>query len=160
MRERRPGSLVLASLVALAACASEHAHDHGGDVHQVRDPATEPCDAASWRALAPDLRECKLAAVVLDGEQLRRANLSDASLHGASLLRADLFKAALTGAVLTRASLDGAKLTSARLGGADLTGASLIGAVLTNANLAGAKLDGARTDATTTCPSGDPGPCW
>ncbi|HWO21410.1 MAG TPA: pentapeptide repeat-containing protein [Kofleriaceae bacterium] len=160
MHQLRLGSGVPAALVALAACAAEHAHDRGGDVHQVRDPATEPCDATNWRALAPDLRECKLGAVGLDGERLRRANLCDASLVGASLARADLFKAALTGAVLVRANLDGAKLTNARLGGADLTGASLIGAVLTNADLAGAKLDGARTDATTTCPSGDPGPCW
>jgi uncharacterized protein YjbI with pentapeptide repeats len=160
MRDRSPGSLALASLLAIAACASEHGHDPGGGEHHVRDPATEPCDAGNWRALAPDLRECKLGAVVLDGERLRRANLSDAGLASASLARADLFKAALTGAVLTGANLDGAKLTSARLGGADLTGASLYGAVLVNATLTGARLDGARTDATTTCPAGNPGPCW
>ncbi|HSK02917.1 MAG TPA: pentapeptide repeat-containing protein [Kofleriaceae bacterium] len=148
-------------LIALGACAGEHAHDHeGGETHHARDPATEPCDAINWRALAPDLRECRLAASPLDGELLRRANLSDAVLAGASLLRADLFKASLTAADLRYANLDGAKLTGAKLSGADLTGASLIGAVLTHATLTGARLDGATTDATTTCPTGNPGPCW
>jgi uncharacterized protein YjbI with pentapeptide repeats len=160
MRGCQSGYLASVLLVVLGACAGDHGHDPGGDTHHVRDPATEPCDASNWRALAPDLRECRLALMPLDGERLRRANLSDASLAGASLAGADLFKATLAAADLARANLDGAKLTSAKLSGADLTGASLIGATLTNATLTGARLDGARTDATTTCPAGNPGPCW
>ena len=101
MRVYQTGYLALAPMLALGACAMEHSHDQGGDVHHVRDPATEPCDASNWRALAPDLRECKLPAAALAGERLRRARLSDASLAGASLERADLFKAVLTAAVLT-----------------------------------------------------------
>lgn len=151
----------LIGAVTLGACAPGHEHVHAlGDEHHVRDLATEPCDAANWSVLAPDLRECGLTATSLDGERLRRADLSDASLAGASLAGADLFKARLTAASLTQANLDGAKLTSANLDGADLTGASLIGAMLINATFVGARLEGARTDVTTTCPAGTPGPCW
>ena len=157
----------LALALALTACAGgsqEEGHDHGGGDaggdHQVRDPASEPCDAGNWRELLPDLRQCDLAGELLDGESLRRADLSDANLAGASLAGADLFTAVLAAAVVTDADLDGAKLTSVNLIGADLTGASLIGAVLINADLSEATLAGAATDETTTCPDGDPGPCW
>ena len=157
----------LALAFALTACAGgsqEEGHDHaGGDAggdHEIRDPATEPCDASNWRQLLPDLRQCDLAGEVLDGESLRRADLSDADLAGASLAGADLFAGVLAAAVVTDADLDGAKLTSVDLTGADLTGASLIGAVLINADLSEATLAGAATDETTTCPDGDPGPCW
>jgi hypothetical protein len=162
MRLCPSGYLLLALTAALGACASQHDHVHELDdgVHHVRDPATEPCDASNWRVLAPDLRECGLAAATLDGESLRRANLSDGELAGASLARADLFKADLTRAVLTGANLGGAKLTNATLSGADLTGASLVGAMLINATFTAARLDGVTTDATTICPDGTPGPCW
>lgn len=147
----------LALALVLTACAGgsqdDGHHQVGGDAggeHEVRDPATEPCDAGNWRQLFPDLRQCDLAAERLDGESLRRADLSDADLTGASLTGADLFTAVLARAVVTDADLDGAKLTSVDLTGADLTGASLVDAVLINAD----------TDETTTCPDGEPGPCW
>ena len=156
----------LALALVLTACAGgseKDGHHAGGDAggeHEVRDPATEPCDPGNWRQLFPDLRECDLAGEVLDGESLRRADLSDADLTGASLEGADLFTAVLAAAVVTDAELDGAKLTSVDFAGADLSGATLIGAVLINADLSGATLAGAATDETTTCPDGDPGPCW
>lgn len=150
--------------VALVGCHGVHGHDaddHAGDEdHHVRDPALEPCDASNWWSLFPDLRECDLAAVFLDGQSLRRANLTGANLAGASLANVDLFTASLANANVTEASLDGAKLTSVDFSNADLSGSWLRGAVLSNATLAGAVVDGATTDESTTCPTGNPGPCW
>lgn len=152
-------------VIVVAGCASDGGHDHGEDVPEdhhgaTRDPATEPCDASNWRDLVPDLRQCHLASQTLDGESLRRVDLSEANLENARLVGADLFTARLRAAHLQGAALDQAKLTGADLGGADLTGASLRGANLTNANLTSAQLVGAITDETTTCPTGDVGPCW
>ena len=144
----------------------DHLHDeHGeGDLgdeeHPHRDPELEPCDAANWRTLAPDLRLCQLATSSLDFEILRRVDLTSAELEGASLFRADLFKATLATARLRGAMLDEAKLTGANLAGADLTDASLLGATLTGAHLDGAITTGALTDATTVCTTGQSGPCW
>jgi hypothetical protein len=138
----------------------EHGGTDSGDEHDTRDPATEPCDASNWSELFPDLRECDLAGEVLDGASLRRADLSDAMLAGASLRGADLFTAVLARSIASDADLAGAKLTAADLTAADLTGASLVGAVLIQADLTGATLEGTTTDETTTCPDGDPGPCW
>jgi hypothetical protein len=166
-----PCVVVLA--LALGACGS--ADELGGEPHQhdpvdeavpheehtePRDVATQPCDAGNWRALNPDLRECRLASVNLDGTSMRRSNLSNADLRGASLVGADLFKAVLSHASLAGADVAGANLTSVDLTGANLTGANLEGTRLTNAVLRDALLGGARTDASTTCPSGTPGPCW
>lgn len=160
----RDGWVVLTMVVAVLAGCATNDHDHGDgatdDGHHVRDPAVEPCGADNWRALVPDLRQCELTAVVLDGESLRRADLSDARLAGASLAGADLFKAVLHAGSLAGANLAGAKLTSADLTDADLTGVSLIGATLTNATFTGAVLEGVTTDATTICPAGTSGPCW
>jgi uncharacterized protein YjbI with pentapeptide repeats len=153
--------LALVTGVALGACTAGDLHEEATHVHHhVRDLATEPCDTSNWSVLVPDLRECTLTTAVLAGESLRRVDLSSARLIEVNLERADLFKAVLTAANLAQANLAGAKLTNASLSGADLTGASLSGAVLINATLTGAKLDGATTDATTTCPAGNPGPCW
>lgn len=162
MRVCNTAYIALLSSAAMTACTPDDGHDEQATHvhHHVRDLATEPCDAGNWRALAPDLRACMLASVSLAGESLRRANLSAAGLAGVDLERADLFKAVLNNADLVHADLAGAKLTSASLDGADLTGASLTGATLINATFTGARLDGATTDATTTCPSGYPGPCW
>jgi uncharacterized protein YjbI with pentapeptide repeats len=138
----------------------DHHHADDQDEHQVRDPATQPCDAGNWQELKPDLRECRLAGATLDGQSLRRVDLSNAELGAASLEAADLFKAVLTDAAAAGADLDRANLTSADLSRADLTGASLRGTKLTNAKVDGAILLGALTDETTTCPAGLPGPCW
>ena|SRR6266545_3735409 len=140
------------------SAAHDHSHDAGD--HHVRDPATEPCDAGNWASLYPDLRDCDLAGVVLDNGFLRRADLTGANLTGASLANADLFTATLVAATAADIRLDGAKLTAVDATGADLTRASLRGAVLFEATLADALLDGAITDATTTCPTGQEGPCW
>lgn len=155
---------VIAALAA--ACAGgdpSDVHDHGadgGDLHHVRDPATEPCDRTNWFELLPDLRECDLAGALLDGANLRRVDLSDAILTGARMHGVDLFTAALVRATASDAVLDAASLTAADLSDVDLTGASLLGADLTQVDLTGATVDRAATDPTTTCPDGEPGPCW
>jgi hypothetical protein len=171
---RSPMMLYVVMLtLGLGACgpgdesgSEPHEHDHGDATvpHQEhtapRDVATQPCDASNWLALNPDLRECRLASVNLDGTSMRRSNLSKADLTGASLVGADLFKAVLSYASLAGANVAGANFTSVDLTGANLTGANLEGTTLTNAVLTDALLDGARTDASTTCPNGTPGPCW
>ncbi len=167
----KPYAITLA--LALGACGpgehgdSAHEHDpgdetaqHDGHTTEPRDVATQPCDAGNWRELNPDLRECRLVSAPLDGTSMRRSNLSKADLTGASLVGADLFKAVLNQASLAGANVAGANLTSVDLTGANLTGANLEGTRLTNAVLKDAVLDGARTDMTTTCPNGLPGPCW
>ena len=153
-------SLVLVSV--LVACVSEHHSDdpaHDPD-HTVRDPATEPCDASNWRALFPDLRQCELGGQQLDGESLRRADLTQSRKVAATLVGADMFKAVFIGADLTNADLRGAKLTSSDFKNANLTNASFVGATLTNAIFTNASRTGAVTDETTICPLGTPGPCW
>lgn len=167
----RSCGLVLA--LVLGACGSagvpgEEPHDHGPDEgsgqhdghREPRDLATQPCDAGNWRELNPDLRECRLAGAALNGTSLRRSDLSNADLRGASLVGADLFKAVVRQALLAGTDMAGANLTSVDLTGANLTGASLAGARLTNAVLSGAILEGAKTDTSTICPNGAPGPCW
>jgi hypothetical protein len=158
--------------LALGACGhseaghGSHEHDPGDDAGQhtehppPRDLATQPCDAGNWRELNPDLRECRLAGLNLDGTSMRRSNLINADLTGASLVGADLFKALLSHASLAAANMAGANLTSVDLTGANLTGANLSGAQLTNAVLIDALLEGATTDMSTACPNGTPGPCW
>jgi uncharacterized protein YjbI with pentapeptide repeats len=84
--------------------------------------------------------EC--AGCDLSGAQLGGIQAPGAKLTNANLANADLYGASLRGADLTGAMLDGANLEMA-----DLTGA--IGAVL----------GAARTDARTSCPDGNAGPC-
>ncbi|NAS26016.1 hypothetical protein GT755_30625 [Herbidospora sp. NEAU-GS84] len=74
-----------------------------------------------------------LASVVLEGADLRDANLFTANLIGANLSDANL----------NRARLDGANLKDADLSRADLRDAHLNSANLSRANLTGAKLNGA-----------------
>lgn len=145
----------------LVACVSEHhSDDSPHDHHTVRDPATQPCDASNWRALFPDLRQCELGGQQLDGESLRRADLTESRMAAATFVGADLFKAVFVGAVLTNVDLRGAKLTSSDFTNADLTNTSFVGATLTNAIFTNASRTGAVTDETTICPLGTPGPCW
>jgi uncharacterized protein YjbI with pentapeptide repeats len=66
--------------------------------------------------------------------------------------RAKLANANLTGASFYGGNLRGADLSGAMLDGADLEMVDLTGAV-------GAVLGGAKTDARTTCPDGNAGPC-
>jgi uncharacterized protein YjbI with pentapeptide repeats len=155
--------LLVLVIAFVAGCGHPHGHDedvHEDDDHQVRDPDTEPCDAANWRELLPDLRQCQLDGAVLATELLRRADLSRSTLQAANLAGADLFKVVLVDADLTDANLDGTNLTSADLTRANLFGASLRGARLTNAITSNTILVDATTDETTICPSGVPGPCW
>jgi uncharacterized protein YjbI with pentapeptide repeats len=78
----------------------------------------------------------------------------------------------LNGAVLAGANLTNSQLSFVDLTGADLKNANLAGATVKGMNLTGAKLNGAqfagaiwdkdkppRTDGTTVCPNGKPGPC-
>ena len=64
-------------------------------------------------------------------------------LQGCDLRGAELRSAELAGVDLRGAFLEGADLTGANLRGADLTGANLAGALLIQADLAGADLEGA-----------------
>ena len=79
-----------------------------------------------------DLRGADLGGIQAPGAQLINADLSDAILYGGNLRGADL-----TGAILDRTNLEMV----------DLTGA------------VGAVLGSAITDARTTCPDGNAGPC-
>lgn len=79
-----------------------------------------------------DLRSARLGGIEAPGAQLQNADLTDAVLYGSNLRGADL-----TGAILDRTNLEMV----------DLTGAT------------GALLQSAHTDARTTCPDGNAGPC-
>ena len=79
-----------------------------------------------------DLRSARLGGIQAPNAQLTNADLSDASFYGSVLRGADL-----TGAILDRTNLEMA----------DLGGAT------------GAQLGAAITDARTTCPDGNAGPC-
>ena len=164
-----------ALLVALALCgcsttvgddpSDPHAgHDHGDPsepADESHSHATEgPCTAASWQALFPHLEQCALSGAALDGANLRRAQLSLADLSDAHAAGVDLFNASLEGATLIRADLSGANLTAADLSDANFADADLRGARMTNATLTGASFEGVKTDSTTICVTGQPGPCW
>jgi uncharacterized protein YjbI with pentapeptide repeats len=159
--------LGLALFFAISACGDDGAHDHdhapgatNDGAHHVRDLATEPCNAQTWRSLGLDLRECKLMGQDLRGVSLRRADLSDSDLSEADLSGADLFNCKLVRARLRATILVDVNLAGADLSGADLSDARLTGADLTSAVLTSALVSGAITDAHTRCPSGQPGPCW
>jgi len=87
-----------------------------------------------------NLRGADLIDADLRGANLRGANLIDANLRGADLRGADLRGADLRGADLRGADLRGADLRGANLRGADLRGADLRDADLRGANLRGADL--------------------
>jgi len=89
--------------------------------------------------------KCDLRGAVLQGRNLRAANLSNADLNGARLDRADLSGANLTGTYLfganfSAADLRGAQLINADLRKANLNQADLRGAYLLMANLRKADL--------------------
>src|SRR5713101_5089056 len=86
----------------------------------------------------------RLAAVLMRGANLWKAQLEGADLSEAQLEGADLSGAQLKGADLSRAQLKGADLSEAQLEGASFIGAQLEGADLTHAQLERADLSGAQ----------------
>lgn len=78
---------------------------------------------------------------------------------GCDLAGADLSGLDAPGADLSGANLRGASLYKARLAGANLSNADLRGANLADADLTLANVQGVATDGSTTCPSGEVGPC-
>src|SRR5216683_1250399 len=86
----------------------------------------------------------RLAAVLMRGANLWKAQLEGADLSEAQLEGADLSGAQLKGADLSRAQLKGADLSEAQLEGASFIGAQLEGADLSEAQLGGADLSGAQ----------------
>jgi uncharacterized protein YjbI with pentapeptide repeats len=72
---------------------------------------------------------------IVQGAQLKNADLRRASAQRAFLVKADLRNALLTDADLRGAQLQGADLSEAQLQGANLSGAQLQGAVLKKAKL-------------------------
>src|SRR5216683_2884691 len=82
----------------------------------------------------------RLAAVLMRGANLWKAQLEGADLSEAQLEGADLSEAQLEGASFIGAQLKGADLTHAQLEGADLRSAQLEGASLSEAQLRGANL--------------------
>ena len=90
----------------------------------------------------------KSEGLVLEGTNLRLADLSGARLSDADFSGANLSGTHLSGADLSNANLSGADLSSARLSGANLSGARLSRAILSDAvflqaNLSDARLSGA-----------------
>src|SRR5216684_7275131 len=88
----------------------------------------------------------RLAAVLMRGANLWKAQLEGADLSEAQLEGADLSGAQLKGADLSRAQLKGADLSEAQLEGASFIGAQLKGADLTHAQLEGADLRSAQLE--------------
>ena len=102
-------------------------------------------DCKNWEEMravlnGADLRDADLLNAVLSGANLHNANLLNADLRGADLLRAVLSGADLRGADLREADLSGADLRDADLRGTDLRKADLRNANLREANLRGAYL--------------------
>src|SRR5713101_5645726 len=104
-----------------------------------------------WKAQleGADLSEAQLEGADLSRAQLKGADLSEAQLEGASFIGAqlkgaDLTHAQLEGADLRSAQLEGASLSEAQLRGANLWKAQLEGANLSEAQLGGADLSGAQ----------------
>lgn len=79
-------------------------------------------------------------------------DLSGADLAGWTLSKSNLGGSDLSGASLYKANLAEANLTGANLQDSDLSGANLLAAI-------GADLTGATTNAETTCPNAQKGPC-
>lgn len=118
------------------------------------------------RLAGAHLAGADLAKASMSGSDLSGADLSGADLSGADLSRSNLSGADLSGAKMNYVDLTGTDLTGANLTNASLPGAEMLGVKLAHANLTGANLNYAGiygrggTDETTTCPSGQPGPCW
>src|SRR5216684_2586151 len=96
-----------------------------------------------WKAQleGADLSEAQLEGADLSGAQLKGADLSGAQLKGA-----DLSEAQLEGASLSEAQLRGANLWKAQLEGANLSKAQLKGVNLSEAQLKGVNLIGAQLE--------------
>jgi uncharacterized protein YjbI with pentapeptide repeats len=142
----------------------EHVDLHGADLKGVAATMLAACPAAlpdGWRCIPTPAT----AAYALVGPHasLKQADLSAADLHGVDLTFADVTEADFTDANLAGATLRGVDLTGATLLGADLRGADLTSAVVMVGGVFGslelADVTGALTDATTTCPDAQPGPC-
>ena len=91
-----------------------------------------------------DLKYANLDGAILAGADLKRAYLSFGKLAGADLRNADLEGAILRAADLAEAMLINARLDGVKLLDANLQSANLHGASLRGANLAGADLNGVR----------------
>ncbi|MEQ8999043.1 MAG: pentapeptide repeat-containing protein [Coleofasciculus sp. B1-GNL1-01] len=105
----------------------------GSESRQARQERIEAVKKLSW------LRDT-FNGGLLQGADLREADLRGANLSRAYLQNADLQEAHLGGANLQEAYLGGANLQEANLQEADLSGAVLSGAVLREADLSGAVL--------------------
>ncbi len=126
----------------------EQAAELSYDVHQRELLVKDPKGWNEMRAKSPGtavrLSGSKLNRKILDGADLRDADLSEALLKGADLSDADL----------RRADLRGANLREADLTGADLRGADLCGAYLWRANLSWTKIGGVKVDSRTVLQTG------
>lgn len=98
--------------------------------------------------------QSKLMKVNLQGSDLSNTNFGRANLSNAVLRDANLQRAYLSYANLEGADLRGADLSFASLTYASLKGANLCGANLTNAKVSEEQLAQAKTNWTTTLPSG------
>jgi uncharacterized protein YjbI with pentapeptide repeats len=87
----------------------------------------------------PSKEERNMAAVILEGADLRNAHLEGANLSKANLQNADLWRAHLEGTDLNKASLQGSYLIEAHLTHSDLSRAQLEGAELANVMLSDEK---------------------
>ena len=96
------------------------------------NPEHEAAFRATKSCPACDLRGAQLGGIQAPGANLVNADLTEAMLYGGNLKGADL-----TGAILDRANLEMVNLSGAT----------------------GAILGSAHTDARTTCPDGNAGPC-
>src|SRR5713101_3847351 len=96
------------------------------------------------RLAAVLMRGANLLKAQLEGADLSEAQLEGADLSGAQLKGADLSRAQLKGADLSEAQLEGASLSEAQLRGANLWKAQLEGANLSKAQLKGVNLSEAQ----------------
>jgi len=106
------------------------------------DLSTKPENWFVARAKDAEGKEIK-SLEVINGAQLRGADLRNAEAEGAFLAKADLRAAKLQGSNLSYVQLQGADLSSANLQGAYLRSANLQGANLEEANLQEANLSAA-----------------
>jgi uncharacterized protein YjbI with pentapeptide repeats len=90
----------------------------------------------------------------IEGRQLANQDLSRFNLSTANLRSSNLAGTNLSYSNLAQADLGGANLNNANLTAVNLNGANMSGA-----NLGGANTQDLKTDAATTCPGGQKGPC-
>ncbi len=107
----------------------------------------EPRDRLMWQLVNEPKPGRNLA-----GQNLSGFNLNGAVLAGANLTNSQLSFVDLTGADLKNANLSGSTVKGMNLTGAKLNGAQFAGAIWD-------KDKPPKTDGTTVCPNGKPGPC-